>query len=378
MLTQAVFLVGGRGSRLGPLTAKTPKPLLDVGGAPFLDCLIEQAARHGLRRVLLLCGPHAQTFADRYRHETPGGAEITVAAEPAGAGTGGALRHAAELLDERFFMANGDTFFDVNWLDLLTVPGADSSVACLALKQMETETARYGAIELDGARIARFEPSAENCAGPVNAGLYLVRKAIVERIGETPCSLEHEIFPALAGAGQLTGRVYERFFIDIGVPADFARAQTAIPQRRRRPIAILDAACLLRRGVPDAWRPGAPQWIKSLNDQGYRVILSPRPGHIADDWIKESLQAVGAHVDGLDSCEASNLAHRIANIAARQPIDQDGSFLLSDDPAYLRAAQTAGLAQCRSDSRSLARLAAGNSSAPSEAADAPQSGGPSP
>jgi hypothetical protein len=63
---QAVFLVGGRGTRLGSLTAATPKPLLDVGGRPFLDYLIEDAARHGFERVLLLAGHLADEVATRY------------------------------------------------------------------------------------------------------------------------------------------------------------------------------------------------------------------------------------------------------------------------------------------------------------------------
>ena len=86
MVEQAVFLVGGLGTRLGELTRQMPKPMLDVGGRPFLDYLIENARRHGLSRIVLLCGFQADVIARHYA----GDPNVTVIREPAPAGTGGA------------------------------------------------------------------------------------------------------------------------------------------------------------------------------------------------------------------------------------------------------------------------------------------------
>src|SRR5712692_7069735 len=121
MIEQAVILCGGRGTRLGGLTAGLPKPLLPVGEAPFLDLLLLELGRHGFRRILLLAAFAADRIAE-YAATTPltarFGLAIEVAVEPAPAGTGGALWHARHRLDEAFLLLNGDSWFDINLCDL--------------------------------------------------------------------------------------------------------------------------------------------------------------------------------------------------------------------------------------------------------------------
>src|SRR6516162_6172715 len=121
MVRQAVILCGGLGSRLGALTADTPKPLLPVGGNPFLDLLLFELARHGVSQILLLAGFAAQRVVD-YVATTPlkarFGLEIEVSIEPQRAGTGGAVWYARDRLDDEFFLLNGDSWFDINLLDL--------------------------------------------------------------------------------------------------------------------------------------------------------------------------------------------------------------------------------------------------------------------
>src|SRR5712692_4974483 len=121
MIRQAVILCGGLGTRLGALTAQTPKPLLPVDGNPFLDVLLFELGRHGVTRVLLLAGFAAQQVLD-YAAATPMKArfrlEIEVSIEPERAGTGGAVWHARDHLDEIFLLLNRDSWFDVNLFEL--------------------------------------------------------------------------------------------------------------------------------------------------------------------------------------------------------------------------------------------------------------------
>ncbi len=111
MMRQAVILCGGLGTRLGPLTVRTPKPLLQVGAAPFLDVLLFELGRHGFRRILLLACFEAEQLV-AYARSTPFKAqfdlEIEVAIEPQPAGTGGALWGARDWLDDDFLLINGD------------------------------------------------------------------------------------------------------------------------------------------------------------------------------------------------------------------------------------------------------------------------------
>src|SRR5437763_3523431 len=131
-MRQAAILCGGRGTRLGAFTTDTPKPLLQVGDSPFLDVLVFELARHGIKKILLLAGFQAgqiieyaasSALKDRF------GLDIVVSVEPQPAGTGGALWHARDHLDDRFFLLNGDSWFDINLLGFAAQAAEDESAA---------------------------------------------------------------------------------------------------------------------------------------------------------------------------------------------------------------------------------------------------------
>ena len=144
-MDQAVILVGGLGTRLGALTVAAPKPLLTVGGAPFLDVLLREAARHGVRTVLLLAGHKAELvrdYARDYELARRIGLKIEVIVEPEPAGTGGALLHAADRLQDCFFLLNGDSWFDANWLDLASLLTSNlAATMTIAVREVENTEA---------------------------------------------------------------------------------------------------------------------------------------------------------------------------------------------------------------------------------------------
>jgi D-glycero-D-manno-heptose 1,7-bisphosphate phosphatase len=231
---QIVFLVGGRGTRLGSLTQTTPKPLLPVGGRPLLDCLIDNALRFGFRKILLLAGYLGETMAAHYENwQGRDGLTLDWVIEPEAAGTGGALKHAADHLDDTFVLCNGDTFFDIDLNDLALIPAPAHTIARMALHRV-ADGSRYGGVELHDTQITGF--GAQGKAGPalINGGIYLLHRSILDWITAHPCSLEANVFPRLVADGLLAGRVYDGFFIDIGIPQDLARAQILIPPAIRR------------------------------------------------------------------------------------------------------------------------------------------------
>jgi len=224
---QAVFLVGGLGTRLGDLTKATPKPLLPVAGRPLLDHLLEKAAKAGLTEIVLLAG-HASDAIDAYLADyAPAGRfglTIALSIEPERLGTGGAVVNALPLLAEAFLLINGDTWFDFDWrglADLAAYP------AIIALKATD-DADRYETVGLDGDLITGFYVrSATAGAGLINGGLYRMQKAAIAEAASQPMplSLEIQLAPALCARGLLGGRVFDGDFIDIGVPESYAAAR---------------------------------------------------------------------------------------------------------------------------------------------------------
>lgn len=224
MATQAVFLVGGRGTRLGVLSETTPKPLLTVGGRPFLDYLIAHALDQGIDRFILL-GGHLGNQVDEYASSwRVRGIDMQSIVEPEPAGTGGALHFARERLDDRFFLCNGDSYFDINLRDLEEIGAGQQPIACLALRSVD-DAGRYGRVTCAGERIIGFSEKSADGPGIINGGNYLLSHAVFDYLPTGPSSLEQDVFPALVQANRIFGRAYAARFIDIGIPDDLTRSR---------------------------------------------------------------------------------------------------------------------------------------------------------
>jgi len=390
LVRQAVFLVGGRGSRLGALAAETPKPLLEIApGLRFLDVVLQQAARHGFGDILLLAGHLGEQVEAVYQGQTRYGATVRVLREPEPQGTGGALRGARDFLAGTFLLANGDSLFDFN-LRALTTGLAETAVARLALREI-ADPARYGAVSLDAGRVTAFREKNSALEGPalINSGVYIARKEILDWI-HGPCSIEQEVFPRLAAAGKLEGRQFDGYFIDMGLPDSFAQACREVPARRIRPCLFLDRDGVLNVDVGHPHRADQLQWIGGAqdavlwaNEAGYLVIVVTNQAGVArgiytEDDVAEfhalmaaDLASAGAHVDAWYHCpfhsDAAVERYRIADHPDRKPnpgmllramaewpIDAPRSLLIGDKPTDIEAATRAGIVGVLFDGSNLA------------------------
>jgi D,D-heptose 1,7-bisphosphate phosphatase len=378
MLNQAVILVGGLGTRLGERTRLVPKPLLEVAGRPFLDYILDELSRYPtIQEVLLLAGHQATQVVDRYEGKRCRNATVSVVSEPAQLGTGGALKHAAARLDRQFLLLNGDSFFDFNMLDLVAGPSGASGMVRVALKRDHVGD-RYGRVLLEQDQIKAFLPSGAQASGPINSGVYRVERDVLDFIDEVPCSLEQSVFPRLAANAQLRASIYDGFFIDIGIPVDFERAQIELPRRLRRPAVFFDRDGVLNvdkayvHKVEDfEWIPGAREAIKLCNDLGYLTFVVTNQAGVArgyygveaihqlHDWMSRDLAEIGAHIDEFQYCpyheEGVVEAWRKASDRRKPapgmildcldgwPVQKEASLLIGDRLLDLQAAAAAGI-----------------------------------
>ncbi len=377
-IRQAVILCGGLGSRLGDLTQDTPKPLLPVDGAPFLELLIREITRFGVTRFLLLAAFQSDKI-EAFAAELPArlGRDVTVevAIEPDRAGTAGALFHARERLEDRFFLFNGDSLLATDLLALEARLAADGAVGALALRPVDA-LGRYGVVTLDGQRVTAFGVSGDPAAaGLINGGVYAFSRAVVARLPPRG-ALESDVLPHLAEEGALRGLVCDGFFLDIGVPEDYARAQTDIPAFFRRPALFLDRDGVLNEelgyvGTIDRfhWIEGAREAVKLANDRGWYVfIVTNQSGvgrglygledvRVLHAHIDAELRDVGAHIDDLRYCPhhpdlgrgdfRRDCAWRkpspgmLLDLMRVWPVDRDRSVLIGDKTSDLEAAERA-------------------------------------
>jgi mannose-1-phosphate guanylyltransferase len=219
---QALILAGGEGTRLRPLTSTVPKPVVPLAGQPFITFMIEWLRGHGVDDVILSCGFLADGVRAVLGEGDGLGVRLRYVEEPTPLGTGGALRFAGEMLDERFFMLNGDVLTDIDLSAQLAQHERTGARATIALVTVEDPSA-YGLVRRNpDCSVSEFleKPSPDEIdTNLVNAGAYVLDRSILEEMAPpgTNISIERDVFPTLVGR-RLYAYAAEGYWLDIGTP----------------------------------------------------------------------------------------------------------------------------------------------------------------
>jgi D-glycero-alpha-D-manno-heptose 1-phosphate guanylyltransferase len=227
---EAIVLAGGFGTRLRQVVAHVPKPMAPVAGHPFLEILLRSLAQKGFSRVVLSLGFMAEKISGHFGPRFAG-LDLAYVLEATPLGTGGATRLAAEACtQDHVYVFNGDTYLDLE-VELLEQQWQAKRHPIVVSRQVP-DTARYGRLVLDGDRITSFAEKGISGPGLINAGCYVLARDALARFSlNQPFSIETDYLVPEVARATVDVFVTKGMFIDIGIPEDYAKAQTLLADR---------------------------------------------------------------------------------------------------------------------------------------------------
>jgi len=246
-IRQAVVMVGGKGTRLLPLTENHPKPILSVADRPCIWYLLRSMARAGIEEVILACGykpGHMEVLGDG----SDLGLKIIYSYEDEPLGTAGAMKLVEDRLDETFLAANGDVFADIDIAEEMALHQSTSSDITISLTPVENPS-EFGIARVDETgRITEFKekPAPEEAfSNLINAGVYVIQRSMLSYVPEGKFfDFSKDLLPIVMKEGKrIQGYKLKGYWMDVGRPHDLLEANLSVVRREfgDRPFPCEDA-----------------------------------------------------------------------------------------------------------------------------------------
>lgn len=217
---KVAVLCGGLGTRLGPLSQGLPKPMIPVGGRPYLERVLASFAERGLREFVLLTGFRHEAIEAHFGDGASFGFRVEYSRENEPLGTGGALREARPLFGDRFLLTYGDVLRRFDYDRFVSQHHEN----CLAVYPRVD----IGNTDIDGGRVVRFDKRAPELPF-IDAGFSVMCTRALDLLPVAgACSFEEIVFSGLAPRGELEAEVVDLNFFDIGTPEELARTRAAL------------------------------------------------------------------------------------------------------------------------------------------------------
>ncbi len=388
MLSTAIILAGGLGTRLQTVVNDVPKPMAPVNGRPFLYWLLQYCKRQGITEVVLSIGYKGDTVLQYFGNSFEG-ISIAYCTEDEPLGTGGgiykALQHtkASEVV-----VLNGDTFFSIDLKQLYSLHQFNHATLSLALKEM-TNFDRYGVVRINEAsRVVAFEEKKLVAQGNINGGIYVLNRAVFEGKNlPQKFSFEKEVLEKYLDTEKIYGFVFRDYFIDIGIPEDYSRAQQELKPftaGNNNPLAgwkidrtwtvFLDRDGVINKKIDDdyvrnlgmfEWLPGSLEAIKLLSKAfGKVIIVSNQQGvgkglmtiddvQTVHNYIANEVAKAGGRIDRIyfaPQLKEENHPHRKPGIGMAleakkdfPAIDFSRSIMIGDSASDMEFGKNAGM-----------------------------------
>ncbi len=226
MINEAIILAGGLGTRLRSSVPDLPKCMAPVADHPFLKYVVDYFRRQGITRVVFSLG-YKHELIEEFLANEYADLDYSCIIESEPLGTGGAVyKSISEVKSDDVLVLNGDTYFEINLSTLSAFHESNEADCTLSLKQM-MKTDRYGTVELDAyRRIQSFKEKQFNENAIVNGGVYALKvPSFAAETFPEKFSFEKDYFEAFYQERKMFGLIQKGYFIDIGIPEDYSRAQ---------------------------------------------------------------------------------------------------------------------------------------------------------
>lgn len=219
----AVVLAGGQGSRLMPHTAEIPKPLVEIGDRPIVEYLLRQLKKGGVKRVIMAVNHRADQIEKHLGNGSDFGLKIEYSRESKPLSTAGPLKLIDDLPDD-FIVANGDVLSDLDIRELYEAHRERRAGLTVATYK-GTEKIDFGVLELGEAdAVVGFEEKPDY-SFIVSMGLYVFNRSVLEYVpDDEPYGFDQLILKLLRFKRKVYAFPYDGYWLDIGRPADYARA----------------------------------------------------------------------------------------------------------------------------------------------------------
>lgn len=226
---EAIILAGGLGTRLQDTVAELPKCMAPVCNKPFLTFVLDYLAKNNIHKVILSVGFRKDHIINYFKSEY-NSVSIDYAVEDEPLGTGGAVKNALrKCKGKSVFILNGDTCFGPDLTEMEKQHLNSDSDITIAVKLLQ-DTKRFGMVITDqDERILEFREKDESAGeGLINGGIYLINRKIIEEFQKQKFSLETDVFKESVSKIQIHAFLTDSFFLDIGIPEDYLRAQSEL------------------------------------------------------------------------------------------------------------------------------------------------------
>ena len=362
-LNQAVVLCGGLGERLRPLTEKLPKPLVSVGGRPFLEYLIDQLREQRLERVVLLTGYYGEMIRDYFGDGTGYGVQIEYSSGPAEWDTGRRIWEAKKMLDGRVLLLFSDNYIPVNVEKLRSVHSASSNVVTLLLHEKENGNVR---LDADG-NVEVYDPKrSKRGLDYVEIGYMVVERGRMLDAYDVADVSFAQILEKLVKGRQVAGLVSGDCYHSI---SDLNRLKLTEQYLAVKRVLMIDRDGTINKRAPRGeyiaswhdfhWDPQTVEAMRELSKEGFRfLVLSNQAGIARGMLTSKTVDEINARMvfelreQGIDVIDVYICPHHWdEGCSCRKPnpgmffrasrshlLRMDRTVYVGDDPRDSRAA----------------------------------------